>query len=556
MICSPYHRRWLAGLAGPRTGLPPGSILRRLDGEAALRYGAAAVYDGRASVLGAAGRPDHDRIDILDQLLNHSQLEGAEPYPLGVTMWSQPWVPMWLEWEADVDASTTLEGWQLGAVELAPTGTSPPGGQATRHIGRTLLTVGAARTLSSAVSDFLAAEDALERATGGLGELDEDTERALAAIATATELLDLQTATLDGLRMAWLGVEATVDGVARQRSADGAPAPPTPTGPPRPLVSGTLTLRRLRLVDTFGRTLDLGPALPQAVVAVRNDVPDDPGTLALVPRLPRPARWMFRLVDAATVVGRPGDEALVDQVDPRRRSTRSPASSSPTTSTSRSSCSTPPANRSASCSTGRSVAGVWEIAPGRAGPPDSGPLFELPLAHEAVGRVRQRHRRRRRPGRALRRSRDRNRPVGRPPRDRHDAVDGRHVRRHGQRAHRRPCGPADRRRPGPAVARAGAGGRPRSERSGASGGAHRRRAGVGCRRLSRPPRRAHSLGRRPDRLLCRRRLRPVPRHRPHRRPAGQAGPVLPADARLRHPSSTRTSSPRTPSTSTTASDSR
>ncbi|MGH9272497.1 MAG: hypothetical protein ACRDZ2_14630, partial [Ilumatobacteraceae bacterium] len=316
MICSPYHRRWLAGLAGPRSGLPPGAILRRFDGEAALRYGAASVFDGRASVLGAGGRPDHDRIDILDQLLNHSQLEGAEPYPLGVTMWSQPWVPMWLEWEADVDASTTLDGWQLGVVELAPTGASPPGGRSTRHIGRTLLTVGAARTLSSAVTDFLAAEDALERATGGLGELDEDTERALAAIATATDLLDLQTATLDGLRLAWRGVEATVDGVTRQRFADGAPVPPAPTGPPQPLVGGTLTLRRLRLVDTFGRTLDLGPTLAQAAVAVRNDVPAAPGTLALVPRLPRPARWMFRLVDAATVVGQPGDEALVDQVDP------------------------------------------------------------------------------------------------------------------------------------------------------------------------------------------------------------------------------------------------
>ena len=60
-----------------------------------------------------------------------------------------------------------------------------------------------------------------------------------------------------------------------------------------------MTLRRLRLVDTFGRTVDLGTALPQVVVAVRNDVPDDAGTLALVPRLTRPARWMFRLVDSA-----------------------------------------------------------------------------------------------------------------------------------------------------------------------------------------------------------------------------------------------------------------
>lgn len=389
VISSPYHRRWLGALAGQRTGLPPGAIARRFDGEAALRYGAAAVYDGRTTVLGAGERPDHDRRDIFDQLLNHSQLEGAEPYPLGVTMWSQPWVPMWLEWEVDVDVSATLDGWELATVDLATVGATPPsGGASTRYTGRTLLTVGAARTLGSAVTDFLAAEDALEKATGGLGELDEETERALAAIATASELLDLQTAELDGLRLAWLGVPATVDGVQRLRASDGTPRPPAPTGPPTPLVSGELALRRLRLVDTFGRTLDLGSALDRVVVAVRNDVPGDPGALALVPRLPRPARWMFRLVDAATAAGAEGAEALVDQVDPKAQVNPVAGFVLPDhldESLELFDVAGNPIGELFHGPIGGRV--VWEIAPGRTGPPDSGPLFELRPEHRALGRI-------------------------------------------------------------------------------------------------------------------------------------------------------------------------
>ena len=77
--------------------------------------------------------------------------------------------------------------------------------------------------------------------------------------------------------------------------------------------AGTIRLTRARLLDAFGRTLDL-PAAATAAVPVRNEVPGRPGTLRLRPRLPRPARWLFRLVDAADVP-EPA-EALVDQVDP------------------------------------------------------------------------------------------------------------------------------------------------------------------------------------------------------------------------------------------------
>ena len=73
--------------------------------------------------------------------------------------------------------------------------------------------------MAAAVRDFLAAEDALEKATGGVGDVPDDVEKALAALAGAVEQLDLVTATLDGIRLQLLGVDAR-DGFQRIRTDD------------------------------------------------------------------------------------------------------------------------------------------------------------------------------------------------------------------------------------------------------------------------------------------------------------------------------------------------
>jgi len=244
VLHSPYNRSWLAGRAAERSGLPRGSIVRRLDAEAGLRFGKEAVYDGYTAAFGGRAASAVDRTDIADQLLRHSIFVGAEPSPIGVTAWSQPWVPLWLEWEVETAVAATLDGWQLDVVDLEPTADSAPTTTTTTHRGRTLLTSGAAHTLSSAVRRFLAAEDALEKATGGAGEVPEEVEAALAAMAVAVERLDLLTSTLDGLRQQLLGLaaDASVDGQTRTRAADGTFVPPAPVGPP--------------LLDRLARVLD------------------------------------------------------------------------------------------------------------------------------------------------------------------------------------------------------------------------------------------------------------------------------------------------------------
>jgi hypothetical protein len=389
VLHSPYNRGWLGDVAAGSTGLARGQIGVRLDAEAAIRFGANAVYDGTTQALAgdAAGRID--KADIADQLLRHSMFVGAEPSPIGVTAWSQPWVPMWLEWEAALALTDTLGGWLLDAVDLEPDPDHAVTPTTTAVTGRSLLTTGAARTMAAAVRDFLAAEDALEKATGGVGDVPDNVEKALATLADAVEHLDLVTATLDGIRLELLGVDAR-DGFQRTRTDAGTLVPPAPVGPPQLLAAGTIRVTKARLLDTFGRTLDL-PVTTSAAVPIRNEIDGSPATLRLRPRLPRPARWMFRLVDAGG--GPEPAEARIDQVDPS--GTVNPVAGFLL-----------PDHLDESLELFDGAGGpvgelshepiggrvVWEIAPGRPGPPDAGPQFglsggQLPLGWLATGLV-------------------------------------------------------------------------------------------------------------------------------------------------------------------------
>jgi hypothetical protein len=354
-----------------------------------MRFGANAVYDGTTQALASDAAGRIEKADLADQLLRHSMFVGAEPSPIGITAWSQPWVPMWLEWEGELTLTATLRGWLLDAVDLEPDPTVIVTPTTTTVVGRSLLTTGAARTMASAVRDFLAAEDALEKATGGVGDVPDDVEKALAALADAVDNLDLVTATLDGIRLQLLGIDAR-DGFLRTRTDDGTLVPPAPVGPPQLLAAGAMKVTKARLLDTFGRTLDL-PVLASASVPFRNQLPDQPATLRLRPRLPRAARWMFRLVDAGG--GPEPAEARIDQVDPA--GTVNPVAGfllpdhldeslelfdGPGT----------PVGELFHEPIGGRV--VWEIAPGRPGPPDAGPQFglsagQVPLGWVATGLV-------------------------------------------------------------------------------------------------------------------------------------------------------------------------
>ena len=376
VLHDPYHGAWLAGTATPGGG---GIVGSRLAAEAALRFGRDGRYDGATEAFGGAS--GFERRAIADELHRFSLVKGADPDPVGVTAWSPPWVPLWLEWEVEVSAppSPSLDGWSLGAVDLERDGDA--GAEQRRRLaGRATLTTGAAATLRSAVTDWLAAEDARDAA--GTGEADEATEDALAQLAGSVRHLDVVTASLDGLRRQLLGLPAGED--HRRRDGD-AIVPPAPLGPPALLLAGHLRLTRARLLDAFGRVLDV--PVERVRVPATAAVEGVRGALDHPPRLLRPARWNFALVDAAAPAGAPdAPQARVDQVDPTLAVNPVAGFLLPDhldESLEVFGVDGAPLGELRHEAVGGGV--VWEIAPGREGPPDAGPAHGLGPAQQSLG---------------------------------------------------------------------------------------------------------------------------------------------------------------------------
>lgn len=326
LLHDPYHDEWIAAALAP-PGSARAQLLARLKAESVLRFGRDGTYDGATAAFGpqaratprgarAAQRQVQAGLQVrqtllADELHRFSLYKGADPDLVGVTTWAQPWIPMWLEWEVQVEGldPPTLDAWRLGAVDLGDaTATFAGGGASVR--GRSLLTGGGAATLHDAIHDWLAAEDALD--ADHAGQVDEALEQAYRELDEAVQHLDVLTASLDGLRSRLLGLPVA-DGLRRPATPDGV-AQPAPDAQTHALLAGCVRLSRARLLDAFGRTLDL--PLSAVATPTRSSLAARPGALCLPPRLLRPARWQFRLVDAATLPGNEGVEARVDQIEP------------------------------------------------------------------------------------------------------------------------------------------------------------------------------------------------------------------------------------------------
>ncbi|MEU7576636.1 hypothetical protein AB0B50_03405 [Streptomyces sp. NPDC041068] len=267
-----------------RYGLPLAEVVRRLRAEGAMMVWSLA-FPSRAAPL------------------THLSLkDGKGSSPVGITLWRQAWVPLWCEWEIEWNPHPDAGDWELGELDFAPrphAGFSRAGAVVLR--GRSSLVSAPSHSLGDDISRFLAEEDRLD--LRGEGRVDDALENRLRRIAASEGVPDLVSAGFDRLRERMLGFTddmATTPGV-----------PPAPTGPPHPLRAGFVRLRQLRIVDAYGRTVDLlDPATPLAYVGagLRGPARD---ILALPPRVNQPATLSFRLVDAAD----DGREAAVDQQD-------------------------------------------------------------------------------------------------------------------------------------------------------------------------------------------------------------------------------------------------
>ncbi len=205
VLTNPYLAPWLADVSAQRSGLDRGSMGNRFAAEAIMRYGRAATYDGRSAFLSDAFGPSTlAAVQLADQLRRHSAYTGVEPSPVGVTAWSQPWVPLWLEWEVELTETDPLSAWTLGPIDLEPPETTTPTGRVFTHTGRSVLTAGVATTMAAAITSWLDAEEA--RDANGTGELDPQNQLALSKLRNELDTFDVVSITLDGWRDQLLGV--------------------------------------------------------------------------------------------------------------------------------------------------------------------------------------------------------------------------------------------------------------------------------------------------------------------------------------------------------------
>jgi hypothetical protein len=310
-----YLARWRAQRAGAK-GFDLAVATNRFVAEAAVAHAYYAADNARlSSYVNAPVESAAKRQQATEGLLRLSMSDGIWSHPEGVTMWGQPWRPMFCDWQVELDLAAIdaapLDAWTLTGIDLdARSDHAPSLPDSVTISGRSALVAGVARTLAAGIDRWLAEER--QRDLGGHGLADPTTESALSALRDTLSQVDLMSVALDGIREQLLGLDYDRGLLHRDDDMleDGTRRALV-VALPRLLAAGKVVLTAARLVDAFGRTL----ALPLDALAVPARLSDDTGKAMLMrPRLTAPARWRFDLVDAIST----SDEAplaCVDQAD-------------------------------------------------------------------------------------------------------------------------------------------------------------------------------------------------------------------------------------------------
>lgn len=297
-LTDPYRWQEITTWVEDARGLGGKAVQDRVRAEMALRY---SKIDQSAA----------------DPLRGASLYDGVDVSPVGVTRWAQPWVPLWCDWEIELNLSDRLDGWGLGPIDLEPGDLPAPGGAARVVRGRTLLAASTAKALAAQIRLWLDDEEARDKA--GQSRIDDRREEELADAAGAAEGQDVLTGSFRGLRETLLGLNPT-EAAQTRIDANGSPlSKPTAGELPLLLAGGEVTILRMRVVDAFGRWRDLPPErLKAAEMATVIAHPEGAPKLRLTPRLQRPSRLLLRFVDPRTADGAPAVEARIDQQYPEQ----------------------------------------------------------------------------------------------------------------------------------------------------------------------------------------------------------------------------------------------
>ena len=150
--------------------------------------------------------------------------------------------------------------------------------------------------------------------------LQPDEESSLAAVAATGVTLDALSAALADLHPQLLGLSWS-DSNRSHRAADGTPILPPPVAAPVLVRGGVAWFTGLRVVDAFGRFIDLPPSAVVPSSTLQPLPPADPAPepaaqILLRPRITRPGRMLLDFVDASAPDGADPAAAMVNQSDP------------------------------------------------------------------------------------------------------------------------------------------------------------------------------------------------------------------------------------------------
>ncbi len=316
-----------------------------------------------------------DPTSTAGELAPQSIREGKMASPVATTIWQQPWVPMYLEWEVSASLDESMQPWRLGELDLEHTGKG--GDTVARQIsGRSLLSKAGTTSVAELLAETIDEEEKLDEIDRVLSQAQLNR---LAELNKAAGVADVLGASLEGFRDYLLGIRSNV-----RFTPEGEEGELLPDAIPDLLRAGVVTIKALRVVDAFGRYVDLTAPFS---VADTLEVPTEDGesgdSFRLPPRIVPPSRLWFRFVDATDDrVDAALHQGEADEID----LTRSPVAA----------WLLPdhvdhaleffddlgePLGQLRNERLGRGVA--WEGAPGRPGPMGRPPVADIPNRHAA-----------------------------------------------------------------------------------------------------------------------------------------------------------------------------
>jgi len=399
ILLTPWASRWLVAATAPNADANTIRLAEaRMDAEMLRLYSADGRYDGTGvTTLSTAPRTARGRraraaaidswsdISVADnfsglqaaaELGRLSGLPGSPPSPVGVTAWRQPWVPLWLEWRVEVNGTDSLDGWQLDALDLQPGGSVSTEGRSFNFVGRSPIGRGMTKALHQSIGQWLKDE------TGRDANLSDNQIADLRRLESFLAPIDVASASLDGIREQLLGIDYV--GVISEADDDDRPAA---SRPPMPLFGGTVRVVQMRLVDAFGRTLDVPVSELRTPLAL--EVKGASSSFRISPRLQHGSRWLLRLVDPSWD-GDPqaAPEASVNQIDPSAAVNPVAGFLLPDHIDEALEMFDAAGNALGQLGHHEITGSVrWEPAPGRPLPPGAGPLQDLPATTVPMGRV-------------------------------------------------------------------------------------------------------------------------------------------------------------------------